>query len=369
MNEKQKQVLSCLYQLRVLTLEQIQEAFYPTSTPKSCMVNIHKSLEANGYVKREKKGHTSYYTIADKGVDLLKKEGICFIGTEYRPMIQSDFLPVSKIVVKPRLFDHQCALNSFVLNFQKANIPVMWSYYDEKFSSSVSSTMRPDGILKVEDRYFFLEMDMDTEREKALISKWEHYREFLRGFDKTMKISVLFLVDSKSSEKRIRELRDSMYLGLYGKIGKTFDAYFFTPSQAATFLTNYCYDTILDPEMDNRVRLLNRRFPEVKKKDCLTFVTDEAIFLDGSFLNLALIKRLSTFKSADRPVVVLLATLDDIKAFRRYDIDTFREGLYFSTLERIATLPFFKALTWGGADGTIYTMVDNSFSHGTQDFV
>lgn len=62
-----------------------------------------------------------------------------------------------------KIVNHQLSLNEFVLRFRD-NYSFPFSYYDEKYVSQIFSDMRPDGLLKINDNYYFLEMDMCSER-------------------------------------------------------------------------------------------------------------------------------------------------------------------------------------------------------------
>ena len=73
---------------------------------------------------------------------------------------------MGSFLLEKKIISHQLSLNNFALSFRH-NYPSDFTYYDEKFVSQIFSDIRPDGIIKLGNNYFFLEMDMCSER-KAL---------------------------------------------------------------------------------------------------------------------------------------------------------------------------------------------------------
>lgn len=176
LSDTRHSVLSALYQLRALSYQEIREFIIP-GLSGSYLDKILKELIRQGYMEKRgtlKKNFT--YQITQKGVRYLVQYGIKGIGDgEMRDI--PVLLPSSRIRLSDHILPHQISLNHFVLRWAKKR---RFDYYDERYVSAIMTGVRPDGII-VEDRLYLLEMDMGTERERALSEKWEHYRDFLRS--------------------------------------------------------------------------------------------------------------------------------------------------------------------------------------------
>ena len=174
LNAKAHLILSYLYQLRVLSYNEIKEFIIPDLS-ESYADKILKSLVKDEYI--EKTGYfkeNSSYQIKQKGIKYLDSYGLISVGTNTSRSIPL-LLQANQIRINERVVEHQMNLNHFVLRRAKEK---EFEYYDEKYMSKLVVGARPDGAI-VEDKIYFLEMDMNTEKEKALNEKWKQYRTFL----------------------------------------------------------------------------------------------------------------------------------------------------------------------------------------------
>jgi len=80
------------------------------------------------------------------------------------------------------------------------------------------TVIRPDGLIQFNQVDLFLEMDMSTEKSDALLSKWNHYREFLKSREyryKDRKTIVLFILNAvQMAEQRRQTVLSTLQTGL-----------------------------------------------------------------------------------------------------------------------------------------------------------
>lgn len=145
-----------------------------------------------------------------------------------------------ELLMKPNNLRHQIALNRFALEFDKrANGSFEYVYQDEKFVN-LYTTIRPDGLIAMQNADVFLEMDMASERKEALLSKWNHYRSFLKSKEyreKNKKMVMVFIVNNiKDAERRRRLVLSTMQLGLLDLLDNCFEVYVDTPQNIMNIL-------------------------------------------------------------------------------------------------------------------------------------
>lgn len=106
-----------------------------------------------------------------------------------------------ELKLQPKNIPHQVHLNQFMMDFKTIyeykNLKIPWQYYDEKYLSQYTK-IRPDGLIRLLDFDFFLEMDMSTESKTQLIEKWKNYKCFLNSSEhrNNQKVIVLFIVEN-----------------------------------------------------------------------------------------------------------------------------------------------------------------------------
>lgn len=138
-----------------------------------------------------------------------------------------------ELLMKPNNLRHQIALNRFALEFDSlAKDSFEYVYQDEKFVD-LYTTIRPDGLISMQNADLFLEMDMASERKEALLSKWNHYRAFLKSKEyreKGKKMVMVFIINNvKDVERRRSLVLSTMQLGLMDLLDNCFEVYVDTP--------------------------------------------------------------------------------------------------------------------------------------------
>lgn len=144
--------------------------------------------------------------------------------------------------MKPNNLRHQMALNQFELAFEeRAAGEIAFTYQDEKFLD-LYTVIRPDGLIQFNQVDLFLEMDMSTEKSDALLSKWNHYREFLKSREyryKDRKTIVLFILNSvQMAEQRRQTVLSTLQTGLLDALDSCFEIYVDTPEKLLDLIFN-----------------------------------------------------------------------------------------------------------------------------------
>ena len=144
--------------------------------------------------------------------------------------------------MKPNNLRHQMALNQFELAFEeRAAGEIAFTYQDEKFLD-LYTVIRPDGLIQFNQVDLFLEMDMSTEKSDALLSKWNHYREFLKSREyryKDRKTIVLFILNSvQMAEQRRQTVLSTLQTGLLDALDSCFEIYVDTPENLLDLIFN-----------------------------------------------------------------------------------------------------------------------------------
>lgn len=218
-------ILSYLYQLRTLTAKQIyQMVFQKENTSMEWCQRQLNNLVKQGYL--EKVGYyvdESYYFLKKKATDYLKENGLIELN---QTLSYPQILPPYQIKIDKARVNHQLALNSFVAEVME--LGVSFSYSDEKFNGSYFSVIRPDGLLIMNDTYYFLEMDMGTENAGRLRQKWDSYAKFARSkeyYTLGKKVVVLFILKQQRMKQRVELLRELMTKYLSAIISPNFNLY------------------------------------------------------------------------------------------------------------------------------------------------
>lgn len=212
---KKHLILSKIYCLRTMSFNQVYEfIFAPEDLTVGYCSEVMKKMTASGYI--EKIGHyneEAYYFLKKRGIDYLKSEGVINIGDRL-PQPVSDFKTAGKLKIKETYIKHQLMLNQFVLEYER-DTAEYFEYYDEINVSTLFTNVRPDGIIKKGNTYYFLETDMNTERSQRLQKKWESYRRFAISqdyLDMRGDVKILFILERVNEySKRIINLEDYIY--------------------------------------------------------------------------------------------------------------------------------------------------------------
>lgn len=147
-----------------------------------------------------------------------------------------------ELLMRPNNLRHQMALNRFALTFDdRAGERFEYTYQDEKFVN-LYTTIRPDGLISMMNTDIFLEMDMASERKDALLSKWNHYRAFLKSKEyreKNKKMVMVFIINNvKDAERRRNLVLSTMQLGLLDLLDDCFEVYVDTPERLMDIVFN-----------------------------------------------------------------------------------------------------------------------------------
>lgn len=251
MESKKKSVLSALYQCRLLNITQIHQLALYDATGIEYSKKIVKSMVQDGYIKKTRKGYLYLYSITAKGVGMLKAEPIKRIGNT------SESIEVTKtptqISIADKNIPHQIAQNEFIAKLSAIlqQTDVSWWYSDDAFiNKDFLGEFRPDGVLCINDKCYFIEMDMGTERSKALQSKWLKYRKlFANGYinEKYGTVQVLFLIDGvEDINKRIRAVENTIQDIIPDLANnQVLDILIDTPDRLLQFMQEEVYEQIL----------------------------------------------------------------------------------------------------------------------------
>ena len=209
-----------MYQLRGMSFEQIYNYFFKEradgkiGSESYCRKVVSKLLNEDKFIEKTSINGKIYYQVTTKGINQLKISGIKEIGDDNSRFLTADeYKTARNIFIKEKVITHQINLNEFVLRFWKKNFPLSWYYRDDKFINQYFVGFRPDGLIKVEDYYYLLEMDMNTETKKHLVQKWERYQSIiLQGTIGRMgRIRILFILcEEMDIPKREEEVLETI---------------------------------------------------------------------------------------------------------------------------------------------------------------
>jgi hypothetical protein len=399
-SEREAEIMSYLYQLRVLTIEQIYQKWWkgnssnkPVGTLRTCRDSIRRFMSRTNYITMFKPPLASalcYVQLTPQGVKALRYFPISFIGTRKRPFLRSDIIPLSRLTLHPRLFSHQTALNQFVLDFEELDLPVSWTYYDEKFVSKILPGVRPDGILHVENTYYFLEMDMDTERDRALKTKWEHYRSFLNSptfYRMAGEIRVLFITECYSPQARANHVRTLAFDSLFDKFNGRFDMFFGAPDEMSSIIKQYIYenelmelstipyvssleqhgfvakirndygDMFADLSFAIYIKSLHNEFFVCDFRNMSSSVIHDIFDWAGTTL------RIKQATNKRIPYLLVCESLEhSFYTLKNVGVDLDVDNIFFTTTDRLKMLQFHKALARIDSIGNVYEFTDETLS-------
>lgn len=236
-NERDIQALKSIYDYRCLTAEQIYKLHYMFSAKDD------EKIVSDTYCKKKLAEFVELELLLIKehprgDVFFLTTQGINVIRYAYnlpanifdyeRSIVKRGYYRAYELDLAPRYIDHQLSLNDFIVDFILEKHDLHWKYYDEKHISDLRN-IRPDGLLRMLDINFFLEMDMATESKGQLYEKWDNYRRFLDSseFENIeRKIIVFFIVESTANpQSRIDLIKHTLGERLMDKVDVNFEIY------------------------------------------------------------------------------------------------------------------------------------------------
>ena len=305
--------------------------------------------------------------------------------------------------MQPRLINHQVNLNQFVLDFknryEENSYKMVWRYYDEKYVSQYVN-IRPDGLIRLIDTDFFLEMDMSTESKAQLIEKWRNYRAFLasREYKYTeRKIIVLFIIEGRGNiENRKKVVRKTAKDELLDFFSEDFDLIVGSKEELLNITFNELIPNIQQTnyniERMKQILTVNHNFSiasgdklrkllnnteysfYIRKVD----VENTVVIEDGKIQeylldyyqsnNMSVINKIdylpknsSAFKYQYRRDINYIVVCEDLNQLynelKLFDLN-YQEGVYFTTINRLEKYSFNRALCQFNSFGQMYSFKD-----------
>ena len=402
-------MLHNIYLFRCLTIKQVYRSFYEN---KFNTLNKFMDTKLNELLKYEiieevvfNKTNVALF-LTKLGVELIKN--VFDLPNEIfdikRKKIIRGYYRASELKMLPRLIPHQVFLNQFVLDFEKIythkNIKSPWKYFDEKYVSKYTN-IRPDGLINFLDTDLFLEMDMGTETKSQLIDKWKHYRAFLSTSEynnNNNKIIVFFILENTSNlESRKNLVKYTASQILLDSFDSNFDIIVGSRVEILKRLfnviipdiqqTNYkleCLKEIISNKhhfkVANGLNLKNklnnahyelyiRKIDEdnkvmVEKGKVQEYLLDYYYGDNLSIINKIayLSKNSSSFKRYFNREIYYIVVVDDLSLLYK-DLSLFdlvlEKSVFYTTIERLDTLPFYKALCQFDNFGRLYSFIDS----------
>ena len=367
------------------------------------------------YVKTSAQGEVALQ-LTNKAINALRefKKIPREVYDEEKHRIIKTYLTESDIAVNQKQIAHQLALSQFVIDFDNIHKKkrsenenyLPYKYYDEKYISKFE-IIRPDGMIEIGDTYLFLEQDMGTESRKQLNDKWNKYRRFLsvsKHIRENKKIIVLFIVDCEESQllKRKDLIRNTISTVFIDLISDSFDIYIGTKKE----MLMACFNKLIPLEdgtyankLEKPIRTLlekkhfymisKEKFASVintggakyggyirklnqngkiaiENKRIQEFLYDEYYFEPVSVLSkIEYAKRSSSlFYTVKRRGIDYLVVTNHIKGLyyhlKSADLLT-RDGVFYTTVERLKTMNFPNALFVFDQDGNLYHCINSSY--------
>lgn len=408
LTETDKRVLESIYLMRCLDETILLDMFYgPEGRSADYVKRRIRKFVNHGVLEKMKYG-------AEKPALFLTAIGVSLIK-DFLTIPDEIFLREKKktlfgvyaaneLKLDIRMIAHQIAMGRFVADFQQKmsdrNIP--WTYLGEKYLSRYE-TFRPDGLLRIGNEDFFLEMDMNTEKKRQLRQKWDRYRRYVNSdeyFQRERNVKILFITNNaKNPELKSRRVRNLLFEEIIDVITPDFD--FYVGDSETLINTLYSKLTpgssyILEELPDIRSTLGACGF-SVSEGGKLSYLTDnipfdfyirkvtnqkkiliedgvpQEYFVDvARGMPMSVIKKISYFErlssmfelAAKRPIryVVLV---DDEKEFylnlKEMNL-TVIPNVFFTTLARLKSMQFYEALYQYDMFGSLVHFTDHSLS-------
>ncbi|MDF2879499.1 MAG: hypothetical protein K0R54_56 [Clostridiaceae bacterium] len=423
LSQRDTEALKSLYDFRCLTQNQIYELHYNESlrtgqevSDNTCKKKIRDFLSL-GLIKKTDYLDSEVYFLTPFGIEFIR---YCFdlptnIYDSQKKVVKRGYYTAKELEVYPKYINHQINLNQFVIEFSRLNLEGNYKYYDEKYVSQYTG-IRPDGMITMFDTDFFLEMDMSTESKRQLFEKWENYRNFINSREysyKERKIVVLFIVegalkDNDREDEQIKQkianrvelIKYTIYERLLDKIDSDFDVYVGSKEQILKLLhakivpllkSNYELNDKIKKVLETKhgftlahgealkktfhgteYGLYIRKLTEqnnivVENNRIQEFLFDEYSYSPASVLSkIAYLEKNNSYFRAnfkrDICYIVLAESekqiYDDIKIVDLIGV----KNVFFTTIERLETFPFYEALFAFDFLGNIHRFTNSGLS-------
>lgn len=420
---RDKSALTALYAYRCLTFQQLYEFGYVTEKNGKVSEQTAKKrlryMIDSGLIRKKKFGNLDVFMISNNGIEILKQ---CHqipneIFDSTTRTIKRGYYTSKELEIYSKYMNHQLNLNQFVLEFSKENTDKEWYYYDEKYLSKYSS-IRPDGMISVQDFDIFLEMDMSTESKKQLSEKWENYRRFLASseFQNSHKKIVMFFIIENNTvskdnrnyatrymnkiENRKKLVRYTMFADLIDAIGADFEVFIGTRSDLLNAFREKLYPKAVNTyEYGNMLKniLLNKFRFSISNgsalKECFNgtefdlyirkiqtdgriyieggkvqeYIVDDSLYNPVSILNkITYMKRNNSFcrfkLNREMSYIVVVESMDNLyEELKSLDLLGER-NVYYTTIERLETMQFCESIVQFDTLGNMSHFVENGLN-------
>ncbi len=168
MNRTDAEILTALSRMRCLTQEQIGSCAAASMDGRSLAMRL-AWMDGNGLIETVKsKGNLTCWYLTPRGVRVQRALAETF-------GMPPGTLASSVLRMDPVMVPHQHALNRFSIRLL-SKFPEYAYAYRDGVSIGGFTACRPDAVLEIPGLDLFLEMDMGTERRRALAEKADHYR-------------------------------------------------------------------------------------------------------------------------------------------------------------------------------------------------
>lgn len=399
-------VLHEIYQFRCLDINQLFDYYYYTKFQdkikfEKLVLKKWTNLLLIDTIEY-KEGVAVFLT--NNAIEIIREEfGMSTnIVDKEKKIVKRGYYSAAELKMLPRLVNHQIHLNRFILDFAALadDEDLNWQHFGEKYVSQYFG-MRPDALLRFYDVDIFLEQDMSTESKKQLLQKWEHYRTFLQSKEvegQDRKIIMMFIVDNTTNIKERKELvRYTACDSLIDVLNSNFDIYVGSRDELLDILFTKIIPTlhVMNAQHSKLMQIVDRRHGfqirdagRLKKSLNDTeytfylyktdtngnllhenyrlqeFLLDDA--LNGPFSMISKIayhkRNSATFsRNNSRPIsaIFLVDSSKEVKNYLMLSSLMGTDEVYFTTMKRLETMNFEKALFQFDRSGAIYHFADS----------
>ena len=394
-----------VYEMRCLTLHQAYNYFYKDKySLKELLNNILIPMQFEKIIKIIP-FMGNYSILLDRNGHNYLRDNILVkeVFDDDRNKIRRGYNNLGENNMETKMMNHQVHLNEFVLeteeNIKKINkttaFNITYKYKDEKQVSKYFY-IRPDGLLSInsknnnfsKDIDFFLEMDMASENAHQLVHKFKRYNEFVKSkefYSKHEKIIVLFIIaNTERLEERKRLIRKT-FAENFNRYNKRFELFIGTKNECLKFLfnnilfNNESIDIIKSTKaasaIQNYIISENLNLTEINLPNYLIKFNNEKIFFYDSYLDSlgSILSKIMyyykinndykiKYKTDINYLIIVkdpLSVLNDLEALNIVS----NKGIYFTTIERLNTMPIYEAIFTFGYDGSISHFTDETFTN------
>lgn len=404
--------LKSIYDFRCLSFDQLFNRHYRFSEDGTEVTNGYFRKKILEFERKGLVEKVESYNV--EPVYFLTRDGVTFVKNAFnfpnnvydsrKQLHVQGYLTSSELSIAPTFISHQYHLNQFVLDFLNRFKDIKnYRYQDEKHIKNYVG-IRPDAILRMLDIDFFLEMDMGTEDIRHLREKWRNYRRFIQSNEFAMKehkIIVFFIIEGVNPDQigaRKDLIKRTIYEEVYDLLDKDMEIYVDTkdhlldivetkifPSEKGNYINHTIVKNTLNKDHGFEMykgeaiaKYLNNEIYEyyIKKVDPNTrkivvedgkvqeYLLEDFTYSPMSVLNkiFHLSNRNTYYYHHFKRTISMIVLVDDenfiynqMNLFQAVDIP----NVYFTTAERLSTLPFYKAVFQYDENGNKFSFKNN----------